>query len=435
MTPHYRKIKGFVRRTFADVNEKTMQERALRHAFKVDFMKSRPKDPSLVSSCMGAIDRVLLTIPAYAVSGLGYIYQELLDKLPATTRFLIATHEETKSTIEEWLKARGIENRVELFTIADHLDFSVWAEDGYVIAKDADSGNTYFVEPFSFPRYGDSLISDFAANATDLENTQAPVYFQGGNVLIGDDFFFIGADYPANSMNYLQNHLTMPPGAEPVEFIRELYKEYMDHKRELIYIASAVPVPEEQTREVTVNGEKWTEILYGGNKSGTLQPLFHIDMFLSLAGRDSSGKFRVLVGDPSLAAKEVGEQPNPHAMQAAFDSIAAGLTKRGFAVMRNPLPLAYEDSVERKERFWYFATSNNCLVQIDSQAKNTVWLPTYGHGNWTKLAATDAANRRIWEGFGFEVQQLGDFHPFAANLGALHCIKKYLGRTESAPIS
>jgi hypothetical protein len=58
-----------------------------------------------------------------------------------------------------------------------------------------------------------------------------------------------------------------------------------------------------------------------------------------------------------------------------------------------------------------------------------VWIPTYGHGPWAKLAATDEANRRIWEGLGYEVQMLPDFHPFAANLGAAHCIKKYLGRT------
>lgn len=435
MTPHYKKIEGFVRRTASDVDQDTMRRRARSHPFKVDLMKGRPTDPSLVSSCMGAIDRILLTIPNYAVSGMYNIYKEIFDKLPTTTRFVIATHEGAKTAVDAWIKERKIETRVELFTIADHLHFSVWAEDGYVISRDMDSGKTYFVEPFSFPRYGDSLISDFAANATDLENTQAPVYFQGGNVLVGDDFFLIGADYPANSLEYLEAHLRLPSGADPVEFIRGLYKDYLDHKRELIYVASTVPVPEEKTQRTTVDGQAWTEVIYGGNKDGTVQPLFHIDMFLSLAGRDSSGKFRVLVGDPSLAAKELGERPNPYAMQPVFDNIAAGLAKRGFSVVRNPLPLVYEDDAQNKVRSWYFATSNNCLVQIDSQAKNIVWLPTYGHGNWKKLQVTDTANRSIWETLGFEVRQLGDFHPFAANLGALHCIKKFLNRVENAPIS
>jgi hypothetical protein len=34
-------------------------------------------------------------------------------------------------------------------------------------------------------------------------DTQAPLYFLGGNLLIGDDFFFIGSDYPAESLKYI----------------------------------------------------------------------------------------------------------------------------------------------------------------------------------------------------------------------------------------
>jgi len=79
------------------------------------------------------------------------------------------------------------------------------------------------------------------------------------------------------------------------------------------------------------------------------------------------------------------------------------------------------------ERFWYHATSNNCLVQIDGASRD-VWLPTYGHAPFEELAATDEAHRRTWESLGFTVHQLGDFHLFAMRLGAVHCIKKYLAR-------
>jgi len=41
---------------------------------------------------------------------------------------------------------------------------------------------------------------------------------------------------------------------------------------------------------------------------------------------------------------------------------------------------------------------------------------------------TDRRNAEIWEGLGYEVVGLADFHPFASNLGAAHCIKKYLAR-------
>ena len=84
------------------------------------------------------------------------------------------------------------------------------------------------------------------------------------------------------------------------------------------------------------------------------------------------------------------------------------------------------DDVTSQERMWYFATSNNALVQ--NAFSKEVWLPTYGYGNWTELKKTDDANKQIWEGLGFTVHQLSDFHPFAENLGAVHCIKKYLAR-------
>jgi hypothetical protein len=85
----------------------------------------------------------------------------------------------------------------------------------------------------------------------------------------------------------------------------------------------------------------------------------------------------------------------------------------------------YADDVARRERWWYFATANNALL-----SGATVYLPTYGHGAWPELAATDEANGRIWAGLGYEVVYLADFHPFAENLGAVHCIKKYLARAD-----
>ena len=238
----------------------------------------------------------------------------------------------------------------------------------------------------------------------------------------------IGADYPAHSIDYIGSHLTAPVGTDPANFIRGLYNEYLDRERQLIYIASTIPVPTETSREIVVDGQPWKEVLYGGNRSGTVQPLFHIDMFITLVGRGPGGQFKVLVGDPAMASEILGQQPSSTAMQEVFDNIASGLGNAGFEVRRNPLPMAFEDDASRRERFWYFATSNNCLVQNSQTDGLIVWLPTYGYGAWTSLAATDEVNRQIWEDLGFEVRQLGDFHPFAANLGAVHCIKKYLAR-------
>ena len=87
--------------------------------------------------------------------------------------------------------------------------------------------------------------------------------------------------------------------------------------------------------------------------------------------------------------------------------------------------MAYDDDDSEKRRFWYLATGNNVLTQDNPRR---VWIPSYGHGPWAKLAATDALNKQIWRQLGYQVEMLPDFHPFAANLGAAHCIKKYLAR-------
>ena len=156
-----------------------LRDKALGNFFKLDLAPARPQNRIPVSTCMGRIDRLLLTIPAYALEGLDAAYRSILTQLPPYTRLVIGTHESALETVENWLASAGIADRSELFTIGDHLHFSVWAEDGYAVAIDTASGKTYFIEPFSFPRYGDGLIADFASGATDLETPSVPSIFRG----------------------------------------------------------------------------------------------------------------------------------------------------------------------------------------------------------------------------------------------------------------
>jgi hypothetical protein len=229
------------------------------------------------------------------------------------------------------------------------------------------------------------------------------------------------------------------------DFVKRLFREQFDPGR-TFHFPGAQPRNRAANSIIEIDGERWLETVDAGR--GGRQPIFHIDMFLSLAGRAGGGpgaatsgtKYQLLVGDPGLADRTLGWQPVVHNLQSEFDAVGDQLRRLGFSVRRTPLPYVSVDlrgafSVEVDgrqvevvgERFWYFATSNNCLVQIDGTHKD-VWLPTYGHAPFEELAATDAAHRRTWESLGFTVHQLGDFHLFAMRLGALHCIKKYLAR-------
>jgi hypothetical protein len=391
-----------------------------------------PRRPRAVSSAHGPLRHVLFAYPAYAAGELSYraVYEDLFSKLPATTRLTVLTHPDVTADLEAALEAAGAAERTIVVEGPAHLRFLVWAEDPYVAVQDAagEPPVTYLVEPYTFTRVGDAAIADLVADATAVQSTQSPLYFQGGNVLIGDDFVLIGADYPANTLALIDRygHIEVPAGEDVNAFVRRLYRETLDPDREVLYVGTRLPVPRYTRRPFELDGETWIEELYLG--TGTAQPIFHIDMFVTPAGRADDGRYRLLVGSPALAGEILGEPPPEHAMAPIFDDVAALLERQGFAVIRTPLPLTWVDDRRTRTRSWYFATANNCLVQVDADAGDAVWLPTYGHGPWADLAPVDAEMKRIWEGLGFAVTQLGDFNPFAQNLGSVHCIKKYLER-------
>ena len=430
---HHPPVAGEIRRTDADLPADVRRARLRTAATAASLAGTRPSSPSLVATAHGAIAQLLLTIPGYAADGgdanpYGAVYRDLLAKLPAQTAVVILTHETVADEVRAWLAAAGrtTPGRDTVVATDDFLGFSVWAEDAYVVISD-DDGAHAFVEPAAFPRYGDALVADQVSSAARLGLFQAPLHLQGGNVLVGDDFFFIGIDYPL--LTFAEGILTAPAPAGEDALLREVYRRYLDAERTFVPVGTTLPVPPAAQRPFTMGGATWVEDIHAGNAPGTRQPIFHIDMFVSLAGRGADGRYRVLVGDPRDAARLTGEPLQAHAMAAVFDDIARDLGRRGYAVTRTPLPLVYSDDEQARVRSWYFATSNNVLVHAPDGARPTVYLPTYAHGPFgDTLAATDRRNAEIWEDLGYDVVGLGDFHPFAINLGAAHCIKKYLAR-------
>jgi hypothetical protein len=424
---------GLARRNLPRIDDQVFTARAATfEVLEEARVRPGPVQPRIVSTAHGPLRHLLLTYPAYADGEFSYqaVYADLFAKLPPTTRFTILTHPDVVADLEAALDQAGAGERSTVVEAPDFLNFLVWAEDPYVVVHDAaqDPPTVFLIEPFTFPRAGDASIADLIAEATSVQGMQSPLYFQGGNILIGDDFVLIGADYPARTLELIQggSPIIVPPDIPPTTFVRDLYRRTFDPDRRVLYAGTRLPVPAAQPRAITIDGEEWTEWLYVG--TGTAQPIFHIDMLISLAGRADSGRYQVLVGSPSMADRLLDRPTVPQAMAPIFDDIARQLQNQGFEVIRNPLPITYVDDPVLRERSWYFATSNNCLVQIDDETGKDVWLPTYGHGPWSELAATDAENARIWQELGFTVHQLADFNPFAQNLGAVHCIKKYLER-------
>jgi hypothetical protein len=430
-TPH-----SLVRRNQPVLDAESIRRAAVTtRALEATVKRPVPERPRIVSSAHGAIRHVLLCYPSYAGGDDVYrdVFVDLFRQLPESVELTLVAHASVVADLEQVADTERPGSRTTIVEAPDYLHYTVWAEDPYVVVEDggSDTPRRFLVEPFTFPRAGDSVVADLVAEASDAQSTQSPLFFQGGNVLIGDDFVLIGVDYLFETLDTFLRYqpvLGMPDDrGEAQAFIVDLFRQTFDREREIFFAGTRRRVPATETRRVRIEGEEWTEVLHAG--TGHHQPIFHIDMFLSLTGRAESGRYRLLVGSPAAADRLLDRPPVAHGLNEVFDDVARQLEAQGFEVVRNPLPLTFVDDPDAKERFWYFATSNNCLVQIDEAGGNHVWLPTYGHGAWSDLAVTDEANREIWEELGFTVHQLADFNVFAQNLGSVHCIKKYLARS------
>lgn len=405
----------------------------------VDHGRGKPEAVSQVSSIRGEIRQLLLVLPWWlfqgeqdpegAVEKTTEVIRSLLRTLPSSTQFVILANRSDSETLDTWLDDVQARDRTRVIEAPDDRRYTLWAEDAFSICRAGSASATEIVTSARAKTADDGEIGDLVADALGFGRRSVPFILGGGNALVGDDFWLIGADYPDVSV---ERGYVVPD--EP-ELAREnavaAYRSTLDTERRLVPIASRIAVPGFDVcyleRTIEVDGEPWTEVIHRGNADYTKQPLYHIDLFLSLAGRDDKERFVILVGDPRRAA-EILNLPLPdHALVEVFDDIADQLgAVPDFTVLRNPLPLIHVDEPAERLREWYFASANNVLVQ--DRPTREVWLPSYGHPPWPELAATDRANAEIWQSLGYSVHLLPDCHPLAYCLGGPHCLKKVLRR-------
>lgn len=422
---------------------------------------ARPKPglqaPSLISSHRGMIKRLLFAFPRWAIDDPKYeqAYRSVLSAMRPDTEFVVAHHRSTRQRIEAWFDAAGHASaNVTYAPLPDHVNLTDWAEDAYVSLTDASDGTHYLMEPWEFHRAGDALIADAVEEYGDVRAAQAPLIFQGGNCLISDGVWLLGKDYFSDSMDLLERPrppIAVPEDADPVTFVTQLFSQYVDGGRRLLLVGTGRPIALKELAGSRDGGKFFLDVAGGG--VGTFQPIFHIDMFLSLAGPDEDGKRQILVGSPALADELLGTA-SPFALQSVYDAIARALSREDFKVIRNPLVhhptlgqvLTLRDLRDLAQRQgnealgpaiddlvaagakdpdrvtirqWHHITWNNCLVEDSQQHGRHVYLPTFGHGGHANLSKVDDHMSELWKSLGFETHMLGDFNPFAERQGVV----------------
>jgi hypothetical protein len=413
-----------------------------------------PEKTSLVSSAHGRIEQLCFFIPNYALDDddLYDGFKNVISEFPEPTKFVVVFNSNIKDKVTQLIREASAEGRMIPIEFPGNIRMTMWAQDAYLVATD-DTKMIRLLEPINFRRLADAFIAQKIKEQRSRAyyNRRTPIYFEGGNVLTADNFYLIGYDHIAQLSEYADTKLKAHDK-------RAHFGQYVESTRRMYPIGyktnGPAPIPPAKNRYVTINGKKWLEV--DNTNPSDFQPIFHIDMFLTLAGR-KDGKYRILLGSPLCASKLLGQNElHPFARHQIYEELRTDLENQisgeDIEIICNPLPLVSAKlTLQEAQKYWpnidplaggaivyYFASYNNCLVEIpnhckevcDHLGKPTVWLPTYGYGNWPDLAKTDDEMVAIWEGLGFEVKKIGNFHPFAFQGGAVHCLAQYFKRKD-----
>ena len=196
------------------------------------------------------------------------------------------------------------------------------------------------------------------------------------------------------------------PGTTPDEFT---LAQYRPAYRARLVVGTNKPIPLRSFYGTRVASTYFLDIASDG--AGTFQPIFHIDMLITLIGKNA-GKFDVFVGSPAMADALLGRS-SPFGLNDVYDTIAQQLTTEGFNVRRNPLvhqptegsrfqrlrELAQRPGNEElgpavdelaaagatvttqvTARSWHHITWNNCLIENSTKTGRHVYMPTFGYG-------------------------------------------------------
>lgn len=383
---------------------------------------------TMLPSSGGRITEILFAIPAPVLNDddtdlvrvrLEQGYISIFSALPDDCRIVVLVKAGSEEQARVWLRSAGVDVHRQQVVIMSQSNATMWANDPFWTCRllDAPGDKPVLVEPIVFPRFGDCGVADDLINGLQYQGERLARRFEGGNILAGDDFYLIGAD---SVVDLCCEHA-----------VRSALQDLESVRSPIIVGGRDALEPPPTCWTETINGENWSSFA-PEFKIGSCQPIFHIDMYVTLVGRvRPHDRFTVLVGDPGRASELMGRRPwaedleRDPSLQAAFDATAAQLAAAGFDVLRNPLPFVYEDDCANRSRHYYYATYNNAIVQRDP---NRVLLPSYADDAWPELECVDAFHVGLWEGLGFEVRKLAEMNAFASCAGAAHCLKNVLRR-------
>lgn len=465
----------------------TIQQMKLRKSQKASLLEIPPDLPIPVSSAHGRIKTLVFHYPHIGcettteiVKGLYQVIEGVAAQMPKDIFFIIVTEEEGRiSEIgNRLMNTINQENRLHICDVVPGKcnQFSVWASDPYKAIyyklENDQSYQLYLVEPITMihrSNESDQKIIDWivphlqkhpAEHDESLNqlsfNRENILEFDGGNILVGDHFVLVGGDIKAENSDvdcslftntlFGEKHIYFLEGAPPKHHYLEGALETSDKFRNILATES-------------VNEDIGIE--------GRVQPIYHLDLFISLAGRikDEKSPYQLVIGHPVVGIHEHKLLKLPYdirgiiyeqvyKMEYSISQLIHQINKirdengvPKFTITRIPLPLTYHDDPKKMIRRWYWASYNNCIVEIDEKANSRrVWLPCYlsnydnykiddenSYGAWRDdLKHHQSKAEQIWRALNFDVTFIeADFHLYAQKNGSLACLVNCIERYDN----
>lgn len=398
------------------------------------------RHPAL-SDVYGKIEQVLLTIPAeYDKSAVSKKYLGILDALGGNVKYIILAPlkeaSDKQDQIQEYWKALKHKDWLpedqafileQDFAVTERdSDPSPWVQDPFSMLR-GENGWPIFLEPYYFgkgSRGQDQHIAEQVSAHTGYLMKSTRYHFEGGNIIVGDDFMLVGRDTLAkNLQQYHGNprpfHKTYP------QAIKHVTQDFC----KIFGVDAVLWLGREQPLAFEIPDFHQGEF--------HMQVLFHIDMYVNLGGKNARGEEVVFVAelrDEDLDHAGVRDEARWLAVKAELDATARQLADADqrqfgpkFQVVRVPMGLM------RFAPGRVFPLSfNNCLTEV-YQGIKVAYLPRYQKkdhhdaANYLARLADDAEKAFRDEGFSI-VWVHGDFLSFAATFSSLHCIVKVIRR-------
>jgi hypothetical protein len=354
-------------------------------------------------------------------------YKAMFRSLTSETTLTVVADQSVVPAVQQWLDGAGLACRHQVVPVAGEqvTASSAWMRDALLVADRA--GTRCYLKPKIVKQNGHQADWLAASDSTEVVDLQHLVSLEGGDCLVGPDFWLVGANAVQHTaeldgngndeatalarLKSLDPRPLLPVGYRlgdiPTRFLRLMHQ----FRRSLAPQSGTVQPPQRQMSRRRGRAASATAKAMRLNPDKLYQDWVHIDLVVSVTGRKNAGKNVLLVAELVPSERPGGAE---RALGAGLNALAKYLASCGFEVRRNPTRYI------SGELLGY----NNVILQT---SPDRVRMPSFAIDDGSR--ELDIRNKEIWQSLGFEVLLIDGWFAYTGTGGSLRCATNVIART------